>query len=283
MKITTAPDGRVTYSFRQSWIGTALTCLERARREAFEDLTSSDTDATIIGMAGHTAIEHALTHLRDIGDRVSAAFLTDLALDAYHELAASPDVRWIQGDYADGVAYLKMMMPAWHREVFPQITDQVLLEQHFDVPFYETDDYDVRLTGTIDCLDLGTQTIWDWKHTGREMKQWEKQRYSVQATVYAHAAAQVGILTYPVSFNFTNARKFKTEERCDVIRTQRTGHHALFLAAQLDDLIALHRAGLKSWPRVDQHSLCSEKWCPAFATCKGAFLTDEEFRWSPNR
>jgi hypothetical protein len=255
--------------------------LELARRTFFEGLTSSDTDATIIGTAGHAGVEFALTILRDEGRRVSVTELTDVALAEYAVLAASPDVRWVQGEYADGVAFLKNMMPAWHREVFPKITDQVLLEQHFDVPFYETDDYDVRLTGTIDCLDLGTSTIWDWKHTGRDMKQWEKQRYSVQATVYSHAAVQAGILTYPVSFTFTNARKFKTQEVIDIIPIQRTGHHALFLSAQVDDLIALHRSGVTPWPRVDQHALCSEKWCPAWDTCKGAFLTDQQFRWKP--
>jgi len=274
-------NGRQTYWIRQSWLSTAMRCLELGRREAFEGLESSDTDATILGTAGHVAVEHALVSLRDEGRYIDWTELVATALAEYERLAADPSVRWVQGDYADGVIFLKNMMRAWHREVYPQLSRRLLLEQPFDVPFFETEEVDVRLEGTIDCLDLHHGLIWDWKHKGREMQQWEEQRASVQATVYAHAAAQVGILTYPIRFNFTNALKRKRAEVIDIIPLQRTGHHALFLAAQVQDLIALHQSGLSTWPRVDQHVLCSQKFCPAWADCKGAYLTDETHRWRP--
>jgi hypothetical protein len=281
VKVSQNADGRTVYTFRQSWVSTALMCLERGRREAFEGVRSSDTDATIIGTAGHVGVEHALTKLAERGQRVASHELVEYAVAAYLGLAADPTVRWVQGDKQDGVDFLRSMMAAWHREIYPQMSDQLLLEQHFVVPFYETPDYDVVLEGTIDCVDLAHQIIWDWKHVGSPYKQWEKQRWAVQPTAYAHAAAQVGILTYPITFKFTCALKRKTQEVIEVVEVQRTAHHALFLAAQLDDLIALHGAGLASWPRVDQHALCSERWCPSWSTCKGAHVPMNEFLWKP--
>jgi hypothetical protein len=281
MRIETV-EGRQQYFLRQSWLGTASMCLERGRREAFEGLTSPDSDATILGTGCHSGIEHTLSELVERGRRIKAAELIEKAMDAYRTLAADPAVRWIQGTQEDGEAFLRNMMAAWHREIYPQMSDQLLLEQHFVVPFFEAPDYDVFLEGTIDCVDLALPGLYDWKHVASPLKQWEKQRWAVQPTVYAHAAASVGILTYPILFRFVAALKRKSQQIIDVVEVQRTAHHALWLAAQADDLIALQRSGLQSWPRVDSHALCSERWCPAFNNgCKGNFLSDEQFRWRP--
>jgi hypothetical protein len=281
VKVETLPDGRQKYTFRQSWISTALMCLERGRREAFEDVRSPDSDATILGQACHTAIEYCLGELVERGRRIASAELVEKAIEAYRSLAADPEVRWVQGTEQDGVEFARNMMQAWYREILPQLSDQLLLEQHFVVPFFETPEYDVVLEGTMDCLDVGLPSIWDWKHVGSTYKQWEKQRNAIQPTAYAHAAATVGVLTYPIAFKFTCALKKKTMEVIDVVEVQRTAHHALWLAAQLDDLIALHGAGLASWPRVDSHVLCSERWCPSWDTCKGAYVPMNEFLWKP--
>ena len=35
-------------------------------------------------------------------------------------------------------------------------------------------------------------------------------------------------------------------------------------------IAALLEAAVPTWPKNDNHALCSPKWCPAWSTCKGA-------------
>ena len=64
------------------------------------------------------------------------------------------------------------------------------------------------------------------------------------------------------------------EPIADTFDTTRTHGHAAWLLEQLRSFVAM-REGMSvdvPWPKNDQHALCSQKWCPAWDTCKGQHI-----------
>ena len=48
-----------------------------------------------------------------------------------------------------------------------------------------------------------------------------------------------------------------------------SAEHYDWLRTKCTDIARLIEVGMESWPKNDNHALCSEKWCPAWANCKG--------------
>jgi hypothetical protein len=115
--------------------------------------------------------------------------------------------------------------------------------------------------------------IKDWKSSSRGPYQpWEYKRWALQPTVYSWALAQADGYSsckpefeYVVMFSPTK----RAPEGVQRFSVERGPEHYEWLKTKCTDIAQLIEVGLDSWPKNDNHALCSEKWCPAWDNCKG--------------
>ena len=273
------------HTFRQSWAKDFLMCPERGRRSAFDPAWDSpDSDATVLGTAVHEYMEgrlHGLGHG-----------------EALHDAMAWLDTRLEAGDFqrvqikGDDTLRSKLEGCAGRLDVsvVPHVppVDPSEIVRHFDVPL--APDGSIRLSGTWDARDIHGR-LWDWKTAARLDRYvgWEIDRWYVQPTFYATAARLQDLVDahgeaaaleifwggdeWEIPFTFAVVTK-TPEPIADTFDTTRTHGHAAWLLEQLRSFVAM-REGMSvdvPWPKNDQHALCSQKWCPAWGTCKGQHI-----------
>ena len=99
---------------------------------------------------------------------------------------------------------------------------------------------------------------------------WEKKRWDIQSTVYAFAAIQTGMIE-PEPDGSTNFEfVVMHEDGVQRLVLARGPEHFAWLKSKVEALVLLIEAGLHTWPKQDNHALCSPKWCSAWDFCKGA-------------
>lgn len=259
METTGAGDIRMTYRFRQSWLNTFAHCPEQARRERNGELDRTETDSMVLGTAVHAAIEYVLDselhgqplHADDPYDVIDHTLVLHAG---WEKTRFTPEnVR----------AYAHAAYDKWDAHIRPQVRP-LAVEHNFTVPFPHTK-ADVELTGTIDCIDENG-FVWDWKTASRSYAQtaWEYQRWAIQPTVYCFAT-DLTDFRYGVMVHGGEA---------ETVEVQRTETHFRFLAHQIDRIVDLIEADLPHWPLNDQGWWCSERWCGAWADCKGKALVE---------
>lgn len=271
-------DGVDVFTFRQSWIGTAQTCLEQARLDMLGQLQRVETDATAIGTAVHAGIEAVLAQ------RVDGDEALDLALAEFARLERDPTFQYKQTTgFQQCTEYVVNCFTSWWQHIYPQLGEPLSVERNFKVKLDDRDGgfyglSEIWLSGTWD-LDDSAWGIVDWKNKGHEIKRWEVDRWSVQPTVYTYAKRVLDGLDMdePMDFTFVNMVKGPVREP-QVVTVQRHRSHYEWLRAMLWRIVDLYwatDAGRIGWPMNDGHVLCSTKWCTEFAAgrCKGAYLT----------
>jgi len=252
--------------FSQSWVNTFFNCPQQAFLEMRGMLPRIESDATAIGTALHTGVEHVLRgHSLDDGETV--------AMHKLSELMALPKFEFKQLKTFDGiVAAFERVYWEWANEVFPSLPGPMAVEFPFDCAVDSLFDRTIRIRGAIDYVDE-TGGISDWKTTGswRNWQQWEVDRFKIQPTFYSY-----GLMLS------TDANQFADErvEFTYVVMNKSRQEHSLFtttrgpddwdwLRRQLRSIAKLIVAGLDEWPTRDQSALCSPKWCTAWSACKG--------------
>lgn len=252
-------DGRWHHKFRQSWLNTTDLCLERSRLEMDETMPKVDSDAACVGTAVHSAIEICLA-----SGGVPLSDMKELFNAEFSELSALPTFRWVKYTDLSARAWGELCLTSWWTEILPTLSFDAQLEESFVVPLVDSNERVIELSGTVDYVDRNKGLLIDWKTSGGgPYRAWEKQRWAVQPTVYTYAFTYKGVVP---DFQYVVMHP-KGVQRLDVVRTQ--GDHA-WLAAKCVSMARLLEAGLSQWPLNDNHALCSEKWCPAWASCKGA-------------
>mgnify|MGYP003347482603 FL=1 len=88
---------KFVHSFRQSWLNTAATCPERARRELTDSIPRQETDAAAVGTAVHAGIEEFLKH------RCSFRTALEIAEERFAEIEQDPSFVWTK--YSHRVAH----------------------------------------------------------------------------------------------------------------------------------------------------------------------------------
>jgi len=259
---------------RQSWLGDALMCMERARLAIVSPEWSVGSDATMLGTGVHAGIEH---YIKENGN----ASLDDMQAVMRLNINTSEEkFKWNNLQSYD--AMFKVgdgLLKAWWDDIRKHVELGGLVEQKFTVPVgtFNVDGSTMILhySGTMDYVEPSGR-IWDWKTAGRKYSQSEKQKQSVQASVYATAAVKLGLTaSFPVSFMFGVMTKTSKPEG-QIVEVVRTAAHSSWLEVQARNIVsaALRMGRTNVWPQVDQHNLCSEKWCPWWSICKGSHISD---------
>lgn len=273
-----------TLSFRQSWLDGAFRCPEEARFNIVNpELATVTSDEAIIGTGAHWGIEQVIDgniDASEIEDAV-AYFFTDVNQEEF---------RFVKRDsLAEVVDYAQRCARAWVKDIMPHAPlEGALTEQSFDVLVGEYRDWNVRIKGTVDLAPASPE-LWDWKTSGRDYKQKEKQKWAIQPTIYGAAAVLGGIrddVDYQWPINFTYGVMVKLVKQCrgQMITVQRTEAHWEWAKKRIHSFVDLFLDfGLeKSWPLVEESNwLCSATWCDFYHLCRGAYLHDGEdlFGW----
>lgn len=268
---------------RQSWLGDALMCMERGRLAFKEPTWSIGSDATTLGTGVHTAIE---TYIHGNGD-VSLKEMQDAMRIAIN--GSTEKFKWVSmNGYEEMFEIGDKLIKAWREDIRPHVPMGGVVEQKFTVPIGPLDvdntKYMLHYSGTMDYV-APDGVVWDWKTAARKYSQLDKQKHSIQASVYAVAAVKLGLAPeFPVNFNFGVMTKTKTSEG-QIITVQRTAAHAKWVETQTRNLVAsaLRMGPDNSWPQVDQHNLCSERWCSWWSICKGAHISELDNTWKETK
>jgi hypothetical protein len=269
--------GRWQHQFGASWLKTAQTCLERARREHTGEMDNIESDAACVGTAVHLGIEVCLE-----SGGLTLADQLEVAQDEFSRLMlldgtnGDPEARhkegvftWVKYDERQARNLIATHTANWYHEVLPDLDYSAHTEWTFgdegspEVVLWGDDTRTIRLAGAVDYLDRNGAPK-DWKTAGQAYRKWEYDRWGMQPTVYSYAINYVHGRNLPFEYVVMHP---KGVQRFTVERDER---HLKWLATQCVDLAIQIEHNIPSWPKSDNHALCSEKWCPAWRTCKGA-------------
>lgn len=225
-------------------------------------MESSATDSTVNGTAVHAAAEHGLNEKLD-GRTTSLDELIGVYDRELTALLTEP-MKWTK--YKNAGAIQKdgrKQVGAWLDEVEPQV-QPALVEPFMARTIVADAERSISMEGTPDCIDADG-VVWDWKTGTRQYREWEYQRQAIQPTVYSFLAQWH--LPPPWRFRYAILRPNGTVDYCSVTRSP-SDHR--WLMQKVINLAITLEAELPAWPVNDQGWWCSEKWCPAWSTCKGA-------------
>lgn len=265
---------------RQSWLGDMMICMERGRLADIKPEFKTGSDATIMGTSVHYGIEQVLSGNATTGD------IADVSVYKLGQLMSEGGWKHVNIKPDDMIPLTAVMSDAWVKDLLPYVVEGGRIEQNFAVPTGRSVQIDVDkvyelwFSGTIDYVDpMGT--LWDWKTAARKYSQSEKQKQSIQASVYAFAAVALGYTDWDVQFNFgVMTRSHKSQGQ--LVPVIRTKAHGDWVVEQATNMVtsALRIGHGTPWPQNDQHYLCNKDWCPWWSVCKGARVSDVEQNWN---
>lgn len=256
------PDGRYQHTFSASWISNFAQCPEQARQRYYKLTPYKASDYTALGSALHKAFEVTLQAKID-GDSLSHADAFDVALKTAEQIIAEPGFEFKKWTPESLETQILQHLQTFFNEIVP-IAQPLAVEKPFDLPLYEDSMRMIHIRGFIDYIDAELGVV-DWKTSGQHYKQWEKERYEKQPTVYAWAE-NTDAMRYVV---FVHGKSPQTFE------VKRNDGHIEWFKRQSLAAARLIEANLSIWPMVDSGWHCSPKWCDAWATCRGQFLGDQ--------
>ena len=233
-----------------------------------------------MGTAVHAGIEQVLNseiQPEDIGDySVNAFFEREKALNA-----EGKKINITNTDPKNWAKHINSMANAWVSDIMPHVPLGGISEYKFATKVADVDnelfEYELWYEGTMDYFH--PKGIWDWKTAARKYYQAEKQTQNVQSAVYAEASHVLGMIDYPVEFNFgvmiRNASS--TGQIVSITRTPEHGQWIIDQTIALVNNLLTVQAKMPSsrWIVNDQHYLCSQRWCPVWSMCKGSYITSE--------
>lgn len=255
---------------RQSWLNDLVLCPERARFKLVKPEMSGPTDATIMGTAVHYGIE---TYLLAKDDSLDGSVVTEAALQKFKELQHEPyrETNLNPEKYED---HIVSMSTAWFDEIRPHVELGGDVEFRFSTPLgISVDGWSIWIEGTMDYVEP-SGVVWDWKTASRAYNAREKQSTSIQASVYTEALRHLGRTAYPATFKYGVMIR-GDKPKAQILEVSRTSGHRNWLANTARSAVAMACAMTtdNSWPTNDTSVLCSERWCPYWSICKGAYLS----------
>lgn len=262
-----SPEGRWHHTFSASWLKDFATCPEKARRRYFGITPNVPTSYTALGSAVHAGIEYEIRGLLD-GTATDRDGMLGVAFDTMTSIMGEPG--YVGNDKMPVRSLVEQHLDTFSGQTLPHL-NPLVAEEKFDLELYADAFRTIRIRGAIDCVDRNLGVI-DWKTAGSPHKQWEKQRYEVQPTVYTWAwnsltGAQVDHMRYVVFIHDRGIQEYTVA---------RSPEHVDWLKYQCVAAARMVESGLPVWTMNDSGWWCSKKWCAAWDQCKGSFVKEEK-------
>lgn len=265
------PDGRIGHKMRQSELGSYVgNCAEQVRRDRVSPEMRRESDAASIGTGVHAGIEWAIHQLFD-GETPTSTQVQEVALLEFGRYFHMPNYEAVQHSPEKALRLVEEAVEKWHTQIMP-----TLRPIGAEIPFrrlvlHEDDKRVIYANGTIDYLDEKLGLI-DWKTSSSAYRQAEKQRWSLQASMYTWAAAEMGLVDPQKPWTFTFIVMIHDKPVVQIMPVERSPLHADWLKQQALSMALQVEAELPQWNLSDAHWLCSSKWCSHWAACKGQFV-----------
>ena len=251
-----AEDGRVVHDWvRQSSIKTSDMCLERWRRELWDDSPEIVKDAAALGTACHSVAEYIL----EADEPPDEAEVTELFNIFWAKMVPTINI-WNSYDQESATVEGLSRILSWYNEVYEELVPKKV-EWNFNKLFFEDDERIVYLSGTVDLVE--ENMLWDWKFPSRDYTRdrWQYDRWDVQSMAYCYA---LGIPNF--SYTIMHPKGVST------MQFERNEQHYEWLRNKVSALCRLLETQTGPYPLGDNGWWCSEKWCENFARCKGATI-----------
>lgn len=272
-------DGNRIY-VRQSWLGDALMCPERARLSALHPETRKENDSAMMGTACHTGIEAVLR------GEIIPSDIAEYSVNAFRKaetqlLIQAKRINITNTDPAKWNSHIASMADAWVRDIMPSVPEGGETEFKFETKVgaiaNDLFEYELWYEGTMDYFHRAG--IWDWKTAARKYYEAEKQTQNIQSSIYTEAAFQMDLIDYPVDFNFGVMIR-NASSTGQIVRIKRRFEHGQWIINQTKAIVTSILTMQKylpseRWLVNDQHFLCSDRWCPVWSMCKGSYLKSE--------
>ena len=281
MRIDNNGNGVTKIYIRQSWLGDALMCPERARLIGLHPETRKENDSAMMGTAVHTGIEAVLRGEiapSDIAEHSVTAFRAKEYTMMKDE---GKSINITNTEPRNWDKHIASMADAWVRDIMPHVPEGGDCEWKFEAKIADVENslfqYELWFEGTMDYFH--PQGIWDWKTAARKYYQAEKQSQNIQSAVYAEAATRLGLIDYDVEFNFGVMIR-NASSTGQIVPVVRTAKHGEWITEQtialVNNLLTVDKYMPSSrWLINDQHFLCSQRWCPVWSMCKGSYITSD--------
>jgi hypothetical protein len=276
-------------------LDTAIRCAERGRLDAFFPVRE-EGDAAFAGTSAHAAFEAYL------GGHINVDAIEEFARDfarqgavngvtqddgtvlpiTYKSFSGADEMIYHAGNCARG----------WVQDILPvlQSRGEFLGDQEvkFEFEAFEHRGWTVIFQGTVDHVPHYGNVLWDWKTSGSDYKQKDKQMFAVQPSVYGAAAVNGCFgreFALPIDFYYGVCIRLATKARGQIVHVRRTQGHIDWLYRKARTFVNLFMdvGPDNEWPTDEEHFLCSQKWCPWYEQCRGAHLAreDDTFGYTP--
>lgn len=260
---------------RQSWLGDALICPQRARYGLALPSMRRGSDATAIGTGIHAGIEGYLTGQYSDPE----TFLGNIRANVHAELEKDIKRTDISADPDKMNRCVDAMAEAWWDTIRPSVPLGGMVEHKFSCPtgMVASNGMAIWFEGTMDYV-APDGVIWDWKTSSRTYYGKEKQSQAHQPTVYIASSRQLGLIPdtdEPSVFRFGVMVRQETP-KAQIVSVTRGPEQVAWLHRQTLSVVNASVAswGSQDWMMNDQHNLCSAKWCDYWHLCKGAHWTE---------
>ena len=281
MRIDNNGNGVTKIYIRQSWLGDALMCPERARLIGLHPETRKENDSAMMGTAVHTGIEAVLRSEIAPSDIAEHSVTSFRAKEYTMMKDEGKSINITNTEPRNWDKHIASMADAWVRDIMPHVPEGGDCEWKFEAKIADVENslfqYELWFEGTMDYFH--PQGIWDWKTAARKYYQAEKQSQNIQSAVYAEAATRLGLIDYDVEFNFGVMIR-NASSTGQIVPVVRTAKHGEWITEQtialVNNLLTVDKYMPSSrWLINDQHFLCSQRWCPVWSMCKGSYITSD--------
>lgn len=271
--------------FRQSWLDTVMRCPERGRLAIVHPEMDGEGDAAFAGTSFHAACEEFLGGRLEWDDMVEFAreYAWRGTRDGIMKDGVNRKVQFKSFSDVDELVYhAGNCVSGWQKDIYPELVrlDMVDGDQEVEFQFaaFVYRGHTIWLQGTVDHIPSRGNMIWDWKSSGSDYRQKEKQSKAIQPTAYAAAAINGEFgreFVLPLEFSYGVAIRLKTKARGQVVTVERRQAHIDFMYRRIRHYVDLYLdLGLdREWPMNEDHFLCSAKWCPWYEGCRGSHVT----------
>jgi hypothetical protein len=262
---------------RQSWLGDALMCPERARLTELHPTARKENDSAMMGTAVHTGIEAVLNSVIDPSE--IASYSVNAFRSKEQDLwSKGQEINITNTEPRNWDKHIASMADAWVRDIMPSVPQGGQTEYKFATKVGGVENslfqYELWFEGTMDYIH--PTGIWDWKTAARKYSEMEKQTQNIQSAIYAESANRLNLVGYPTEFNFGVMIRngSSTGQILTIDRKPEHGNWIITQAISIINSILLSKVYLPSerWLINDQHFLCSQRWCPVWSMCKGSFI-----------
>lgn len=255
------------HSFRQSFLNDVWKCPEYARRKHAGIVDEQNNSDFVRGNSVHNTIEAFGLEWLHSNTQMPLSTVLELGERCFEEESAIPDTKWRAKPEAI-LEQISQRLNVWYDQVLPILNRPSSVEQKFKVLAYEDDDRKIYFSGTPDWVE-GTPgdpdaRIIDWKNPkGAPRDEWIYRRSNLQSNVYSFAL-QID--------NFSLCHLTNKPEPTWIHMGRQGQEHQALIAMCLNLAYTLE-ANLPALPQQWDSWFCSQDWCPAWADCRGRYLT----------